>query len=126
MPRGVRLSLVCSFVGFALASCGDSDTGGGGPTPGCTSDADCAAGQVCQPFSQTCEVPGMACTDHTQCVGGTYCEASNMSCLPSSTGSPCAGPANCDGDCFGGFCGCSGLAHERQLEGGPLDVYLVL
>jgi hypothetical protein len=35
-------------------------------------------------------------------------------------------PDNCDGECIGGFCGCSGVAHERTLSGDPLDVYLVL
>jgi hypothetical protein len=47
-------------------------------------------------------------------------------CLPSSVGTPCAGPDNCTGECLNGFCGCSGVAHERQLESSPLDIYLVL
>jgi hypothetical protein len=46
--------------------------------------------------------------------------------LPSSVGTPCAGPDNCIGECLNGFCGCSGVAHERQLESSPLDIYLVL
>jgi hypothetical protein len=41
-------------------------------------------------------------------------------------GTPCEGPDNCNGECLNGFCGCTGVAHERQLEGGPLDIYLVL
>jgi hypothetical protein len=47
-------------------------------------------------------------------------------CLPSSVGTPCAGPDNCNAECLNGFCGCSGVAHERQLESSPLDIYLVL
>ena len=47
-------------------------------------------------------------------------------CLPSGTGTPCAGPDNCSGECVAGFCGCDGLSFERSLEGGALDVYLVL
>jgi len=49
-----------------------------------------------------------------------------MACLPSSTGAPCEGPENCTASCIGGFCGCDGVAHERQLESLPLDVFLVL
>jgi hypothetical protein len=59
-------------------------------------------------------------------MGGTYCEATSNVCLPSSVGTPCTGPNNCNGECLNGFCGCSGVAHERQLESSPLDIYLVL
>jgi hypothetical protein len=118
----------------ALAACGGSNSGGGGgggdgggPTPECTRDGDCDPGEVCHPTSQTCVVEGTPCTDHAQCTDGTFCDVSLGACQPGSTGSPCAGPDNCsNGECLAGFCGCSGVAHERQLEGGPLDVYLVL
>jgi hypothetical protein len=36
------------------------------------------------------------------------------------------GPDNCNGECLNGFCGCSGVAHERELENSPLDIYLIL
>jgi hypothetical protein len=84
------------------------------------------APEICEPITQTCVPPGSSCASQAECTGGTYCEATSNVCLPSSVGTPCAGPDNCTGECLNGFCGCSGVAHERQLEGGPLDIYLVL
>ena len=112
----------------ALAACGGSNSGSGdaGLTPECTTSDDCPDGQTCQPFSQTCETPGATCTGHAQCTDDTYCEGNPGVCLPSSIGSPCAGPDNCADECVAGLCGCSGLVHERQLQGGPLDVFLIL
>ncbi|HWN69157.1 MAG TPA: vWA domain-containing protein [Haliangium sp.] len=123
---------ICAVVAFG--ACGGSDTNGGGggggggdASPECTRDSDCEPGKVCAPSSQTCVVDGAPCTGHAECIDGTYCEPSLGACQPGSTGKPCAGPENCSGgECLGGFCGCTGVAHERQLEGGPLDVYLVL
>lgn len=92
----------------------------------CTTSDQCAPPEVCQPVSQTCETPGDECSSHADCTGGTYCEPSEDVCLPSSVGTPCAGPDNCDGECIGGFCGCDGVAHERELGSAPLDVFLVL
>jgi hypothetical protein len=84
------------------------------------------APEVCEPVTQTCVTPLASCASQTECTGGTYCEATADVCLPSSVGTPCAGPDNCNGECLNGFCGCSGVAHERQLESSPLDIYLVL
>ena len=106
---------------------GAGGTGGtGGADPECTSSAQCVAPEVCEPVTQTCVTPQAPCTSHGECTGGTYCEPAAELCLPSSVGSPCAGPDNCNGECLNGFCGCSGVAHERQLESSPLDIYLVL
>jgi len=105
---------------------GDGGGGDGGINPECTTSNDCDPPEVCQPFSQTCVAPGDSCTSQAECTDGTYCELSVGLCLPSSIGTPCAGPENCDGECIDGSCGCSGVSHERQLEGGPLDVFLVL
>ena len=135
MSRSVRCALLPLI--YALAACGNSpggsgDGGGGdgdgGPAPECTTNDDCDPGQACQPFTQTCEPVGEPCTSHDDCSGGTYCDPGAAACLPGSTGSPCATTANCadDGACLGGFCGCDGIAHARDLEGGALDVYLVL
>jgi hypothetical protein len=70
--------------------------------------------------------PSAPCESQAECTGGTYCEATENACLPSSVGTPCAGPDNCNGECLDGFCGCSGVAHERQLESSPLDIFLIL
>jgi hypothetical protein len=116
------------FVFIGLSACGGSSGAGGdsGPPGECTTSGDCAAPQVCQPFSQTCETPGMPCTNQADCTDGTYCEASAGSCLPSSTGAPCESANNCNGACLNGSCGCTGVAHEKQLGAGPLDIYLIL
>jgi hypothetical protein len=106
---------------------GDGGTGGtGGSSAECTTSDQCVAPEVCELVTQTCVAPLASCTSHANCTGGTYCELSANACVPSSVGAPCAGPDNCDGECIDGFCGCSGVAHERQLESSPLDVYLVL
>jgi len=84
------------------------------------------APEVCEPVTQTCVPPQASCASQTDCTGGTYCELTAEVCVPSSVGTPCAGPDNCNGECLSGFCGCSGVAHERQLESSPLDIYLVL
>jgi hypothetical protein len=99
---------------------------GGSGNPECTTSDQCMAPEVCAPVTQTCVTPFAPCTTQAECTGGTYCEATAEVCLPSSVGTPCEGPDNCNGECLGGFCGCSGVAHERQLESSPLDIYLVL
>ena len=105
---------------------GAGGDGGGGGNPECTTSDQCVAPEVCEPATQTCVSPGAPCASHAECTDGTYCEATANVCLPSSVGTPCAGPDNCNGECLNGFCGCSGVAHERQLESSPLDIYLVL
>src|SRR5262245_47775357 len=125
------LGFVCLSV--PLLACGGSgsgSSGGGGdaglpPGAECTNNDNCPPGEVCSAVG-TCELPGESCTDQSQCTGGTYCDPGAEVCLPSGTGTPCAGPENCNGECVSGFCGCDGLAFDRQLEGGALDVYLVL
>jgi len=115
-----------------LAACGGGSGGGGnnadaGPGgPECTGNDDCVSPQVCQPVSQTCEDPGAACASQSECTNGTYCEASAGFCLPSSVGTPCDGPENCDGTCLDGVCGCAAVNNARQLEGSPLDIFFML
>jgi hypothetical protein len=126
--------LVAGILAAAAAACGGSGAGNdggpggdGGVTAECTSSDDCTPPEVCQPFSQTCEEPGGACSSQSDCSDGTYCELSLGVCLPSSPGTPCETGDNCSsGECLDGVCGCDGVAHEAQLEGGPLDVFLVL
>ena len=122
-----------SLLLAALVACGgsgDSDAdgdAGDGTGPECTvAGGECLAPMVCEPVTQTCVARGEMCASQTDCLNDTYCDLNSESCLPSAVGTPCAGPDNCDGECIGGFCGCSGVAHQRQLEGGPLDIYMVL
>jgi len=124
-----------AFVLSIFMGCGNSSAGGGGGNAGaggtggnpeCTSSNQCVPPEVCEPATQTCVTPQSPCTSQAECTGGTYCEETAGFCLPSSVGTPCAGPDNCDGECLNGFCGCSGVAHERQLKSSPLDIYLVL
>ncbi len=129
---GLKLSILGLALGTALA-CGDSGGGasedagdGDSGASGCATAMNCVAPQVCEPVSGNCVVPGAPCTGHDECVNDTYCDAASGTCLPSAVGTPCAGPANCDGECIGGFCGCDGVAHERNLEALPLDIHLVL
>ncbi|MGB5695038.1 MAG: vWA domain-containing protein [Polyangiales bacterium] len=105
---------------------GASGGGGTGGNPECTNTNQCVPPEVCEPVRQVCISPGAPCASQAECTGGTYCEATANVCLPSAVGTPCAGPDNCNGECLNGFCGCSGVAHERQLESSPLDIYLVL
>lgn len=123
----------CLVVGLSLAAgCGESSSGSGGGVggvggdPGCTGSAQCVTPQVCEPVTGNCFTPQVSCATQVDCTGGTYCNATEHVCLPSSVGTPCDGPDNCNGECLNGFCGCSGVAHERQLESSPLDIYLVL
>jgi hypothetical protein len=136
--RAARIACSMMFA-FICTGCGGSSAGSGGGAGGeggsggsggngaeCTSRAQCVAPDVCDPITLRCVAPLASCTSHAECTGGTYCELGANACLPSSVGAPCAGPDNCNGECIDGFCGCSGVAHERQLESSPLDIYLVL
>jgi hypothetical protein len=105
---------------------GSGGVGGVGGNPECVESAECVAPAVCDPATQTCVTPLTSCTSHAECTDGTYCEPTAEVCLQSSVGTPCGGPDNCNGECLNGICGCSGVAHERQLESSPLDIYLVL
>ena len=133
MPSlGRVLVCVAGLWSFALVGCGGDDAvtppGGGtdgGRTGRCTTSAECPSDQTCHPYSNVCVRPGNACTTHADCPDGTYCESSIGACLGASTGTPCMSDVNCSGTCSGGVCGCAGLAQERHLEGGPLDVYFV-
>ena len=102
---------------------GEAGTGG---SPECNTSEQCVAPEVCEPVTQICVAPLAACMSQAECTGGTYCQMMEEVCLPSSVGTPCAGPDNCNEECLDGFCGCTGVAHERQLESSPLDIYLVL
>jgi hypothetical protein len=99
-----------------------------GPVSGtpCADTDDCGNAQVCHPHLRVCVARGRSCNDQSECTGGTYCESAAGVCLVATSGSPCASNDNCTSMCTGGFCGCDSIAHERQLEGGPLDVYLIL
>lgn len=133
---GVPSSWMVCVVIFAwtVGGCGDSSSstggggtgGGGGSGPECTTTAQCLSSEVCEPVTETCVTPIASCTSHAECNDGTYCEQTQNVCLQSSVGAPCAGPDNCNGECIDGFCGCSGVGHERQLGSSPLDIYLVL
>lgn len=112
--------------GGGAAGGGAGGAGGGVGNPECTTNDQCVAPEVCEPVTQTCVAPVISCTSQEECTGGTYCLTSSNVCVPSAVGTPCAGPDNCNGECLNGFCGCSGVAHERQLESSPLDIYLVL
>lgn len=112
--------------GSGASGGGTGGTGGSNVAPECTSSAQCTPPEICELTTQTCVAPLASCTSHTDCTNATYCELSANACVPSSVGAPCAGPDNCNGECIDGFCGCSGVAHERQLESSPLDIYLVL
>lgn len=105
---------------------GDVDSGFTPPPGSCADDGDCEVGQVCHPFALMCVAPGTTCTSHAECVDATYCETAAGTCLAGTTGSPCETDANCQGVCTGGVCGCDGVAHERELMSGPLDIYFVL
>ena len=121
--------LVLIFTGCGGSSAegtGPRGNGGTGGAPECTSSDPCDAPQVCEPVTQTCVTPFAPCASQAECTGGTYCEETADLCLPSSVGTPCAGPDNCNGECLSGFCGCSGVAHEREIGSSPLDIYLVL
>ena len=137
----VRLHAVCFAATVLLLACGgDDDAAGAGDDQrfgnadspngqvgaSCTASDECPSSQVCHPQLHACIAMGGACTGHGDCGTGSYCEASIGACLLAASGSPCATNDNCNGECNGGFCGCSGLMHEQQLEGGPLDVYLIL
>ena len=115
-----------SSSGGGSGNAGAGGSGGMGGNPDCTTSNQCLAPEICEPVTQTCVSASVPCTSQAECTGGTYCEATAELCLPSSVGTPCAGPDNCNGECLNGFCGCSGVAHERQLESSPLDIYLVL
>lgn len=137
--RTARTACIAFVLSISIG-CGGSSSGargagggtggvggaGGGANPECTTSDQCVGGQVCEPVTQTCVTPQAPCASQAECTGGTYCELTAEVCLPSSVGTPCAGPDNCNGECLNGFCGCTGIAHERQLESSPLDIYLVL
>lgn len=134
---GVALLIGCgesSSTGAGGTGASGGSAGGAGGSSGmggniggeCTSNDGCVAPEVCQLVTGTCVAPLASCTSHMDCTGGTYCELSANACVPSSVGAPCVGPENCTGECIDGFCGCSGVGHERQLETSPLDIYLVL
>lgn len=126
-------TLVACFAVLALGcSCseGDGDPDGGGDMDGrvivgeCDDDGDCEPTQVCHPFAQECVIPGGMCMSQAECTDGRYCE--DGVCLAGTAGAPCESDANCVDMCTpAGVCGCSGLAHERMLMGGPLDIYFV-
>lgn len=105
---------------------GEGGAGGGTSKSGCTDSEECVPPKVCDPITRSCVTPRASCAGQGDCTGGTYCEEDANLCLPSSLGTPCAGPDNCNGECIDGFCGCDGIAHERQLETSPLDIYLIL
>ena len=96
-----------------LMGCGGSNSGAGGGeagagggargNPECVTSNQCVAPEVCEPVTQTCVAPLAPCASQAECTGGTYCEAMAEVCLPSSVGTPCAGPDNCNAECLNGF-----------------------
>ena len=129
--KAARTACVAILLSIVMG-CGGSNSNprggeaGTGGSPECNTSEQCVAPEVCEPVTQICVAPLAACMSQAECTGGTYCQMMEEVCLPSSVGTPCAGPDNCNEECLDGFCGCSGVAHERQLESSPLDIYLVL
>jgi Cys-rich repeat protein len=66
------------------------------PPPGCTSDADCAAGEVCNTATGQCEAAPTGCTSDEDCEEGEVCNTETGECE--------AAPAGCtsDEDCAEG------------------------
>jgi len=122
----VFLSMGVLPLGGCSCSGTTEETGTDGSVWECSADGDCRGMEVCHPISHSCVVPGAMCTTHADCMDGTFCEDGVGMCLAGTPGSPCATDDNCLDLCRAGMCGCSGLAHEQQIEGGPLDVFLVL
>jgi hypothetical protein len=122
----VWAAMLAAPLGGCSCSADVSEDVGDGSVFECVSDDDCRGVEVCHPASHTCVVPGAPCSGHADCTGGTFCDEGAGMCLAGTPGSPCDSDENCMDLCQAGMCGCSGLAHEQQIEGGPLDVYLVL
>ena len=87
--------------------------------------AECEPNQVCHPFTMECVIPGDTCTAQGDCPENFYCDADDGVCLVGTAGAPCETDANCQDMCVNNVCSCTGLAHERELMGGPLDIYFV-
>jgi hypothetical protein len=121
--------VLAALIGLVGCDCGGGDdgtgTGGDGGAPACSTDDDCAGDLVCHPGSRSCVAAGDPCATHAECTGGRFC-SSGGACLGGTPGSPCETDDNCVDVCRAGVCGCTGLAHEQELAGGPLDVYLIL
>lgn len=68
---------------------GRSDARADATPSGCTSNAECAVGEVCDRTLGEC-VPSVECTSTAQCPSGEYCDSRNT-CVPGcSTNSDCA------------------------------------
>lgn len=99
------------------------------PPPPCTETPECPDGHACHPYGMVCVKPGEGCGGAAAetCGDAFYCEESLSVCLPGLTGSPCDSDESCVNLCTDdNVCGCDGVAHERELERGPLDIFLVL
>lgn len=128
-----RPRLVVAPLVLLLFACGGSGSGGGGADAGagggadggggCTSAAQCAGDEVCNPSTGECEA-GVPCEAHGDCGTGGHCVSGT--CEPNETGGTCDGDVNCPaGDtCIDGFCGCEGVAFAAM----PIvpDVMVVL
>lgn len=98
------------------------------PPAACTATTDCPDGHACHPHGMVCVEAGQICGDigASTCGDESYCDDSLSVCLPGLTGSPCDSDRNCVNLCTDdNVCGCDGVAHERELERGPLDIFLV-
>ena len=89
-------------VGFILAGAACPPQ----PPTGCTTDADCPEGQVCNTVTGQCEEAPPACTSDDDCAEGEICNLETGECEPAPTGctsdDQCAEGEFCDlatGEC---------------------------
>jgi Cys-rich repeat protein len=84
------------------------------PTPACTSDADCAAGEVCNVATGVCEAAPTGCTSDADCEEGEVCNVDTGECEAAPTG--CTSDADCEegevcnvdtGECEAAPAGCT-------------------
>ncbi len=92
-PRSMVVSLgICLFLaGFVLL-------GTGCPVDVCTSDAQCAEGQVCNLETGECEAAPEACTSDDDCAEGETCDVETGECVAGPTG--CVSDDDCADDEF--------------------------
>ena len=113
------------FVGSGASGSGSSASGAsgtGGSHGGCTSAANCASGEVCDPSTHKCKALG--CTKNTDCGKGAICVSGK--CKTNEDGGACTADANCPtGEtCMNGFCGCGGQLEQAMNV--PPNVLIVL
>jgi hypothetical protein len=130
--------LFCSAAGQCTADCADGARGCGDGI--CTDDGRCiGAGCGLDLLSAECDVP---CTSDRDCAGGVHCGLNGVctaDCTPNGPGCGDGNVCTDRGRCVDGtgslidsgtisdapFDACTGLSYEQELQGGPLDIYLI-